>query len=218
MPASLELFNDTWNVRLVRGVNNAEPVSLPSFFQGDTISIRYYPLLPLDQARAPFFEKIDLTSLTLQLVIGPRAGADDIKAAQYTWTKQIGADAQGKSGYLYADLDLNTSGLNTALATADTFSSFLEFKLSEGGKPYRTVFQGGITIFSTVKDPTSPASVPTPAASYLTRDECFELFVMWKNTLRAGNAGRTVELVSQDTASTRELGVANDKSAIDNLT
>jgi len=218
MPAVLELFNDTWNGRLVRGVNNAEAVALPAFYQGDSVTIRYYPLLPLDSARAPFFEKLALTSLTLQMVIGPRAGADAIKAAQYTWSKQSTPDAEGKLGYFYADLDLNTSELNTAIGTADQYSAFLEIKLAEGGKPYRVVFQGGFTLLATVKDPSSPAALPLPAPSYLTADECRELFVMWDNKLRAGNAGRNVILVSPDGASTRELGVANDKSGVDNLT
>jgi len=197
-------------------------LTLGPFYQGSLIPLRVYPIIAnQNQLVAPYFSKVSLTNLDFQLVLGPRAGSENILAAQYTWTKQVTADSEGKSGYFYASLDLNTTALNTAIGTSESYTSaFLEFRISRSGANYTPVYQINPPILAVVKDPTSSSSIPTPTPSYLTRDECFNMFVMWNNTLAAGGAnnGRNILLASPDGAHTREIGVGNDSSPIDNAT
>lgn len=192
--------------------NTALPLN---WYQGSNVSLRVYVARPTGLTTGARYAKIDITSLSLQVALGPRAGAEAIKAAQYTWTKQTTADSDGKLGYFYADLDLNTSDLNTAVGTSESYDAYLEFRISEGGANYRVVSQTPIKVLAVVKDPGSASSTPSPSSSYLTREECLEYFVMWDNRNRTENAGRSVVLVSPDAAHTRTLGVDNDGAGID---
>jgi hypothetical protein len=224
MADAVEIYLDLSTItgRACKPIDN-QPLStltLGPFYQGSLVSIRVYPIVATgNQISSPYFSKLDLTNLDFQLVLGPRAGAENILAAQYTWMKQVAADSEGKSGYFYADLNLNTSALNTAIGSSDQYTSaYLEFRISRSGAAYTPVFQVNPTIVAVVKDPTSSSSVPTPTPSYLTRDECLNLFVMWNNTLAAGGAnnGRNIILASPDGTRQREIGVGNDGAPIDN--
>lgn len=224
MADAVEIYLDLSIItgRACKPIDN-QPLStltIGPFYQGSLIPMRVYPVVATgNQINAPYFSKLDLTNLDFQLVLGPRAGTENILAAQYTWSKQTAADSEGKSGYFYANLDLNTSALNTAIGSSDQYTSaYLEFRISRAGAAYSPVHQVNPTILSVVKDPTSSSSVPTPTPSYLTRDECLNLFVMWNNTIAAGGAnnGRNIILASPDGTRQRELGVSNDGSPIDN--
>lgn len=226
MADAIELYMNvgTPTGALVRGLSDSGAFTMGPFYQGQLLKLRVYPVIPtgvlVPMPGAAQFSKVDLTNLDLQVVIGPRAGASSVKAAQYTWAKQTANDSEGKSGYFYANLDLNTTDLNTAIGTSDTYDTYIEFQLSRGGLPFAPAYQSAIQIISAVLDPSGAAAVPTPAASYLTAAQCFNLFVMWNNALAAGgaNAGRNVIFVSPDSAHTRELGVGNAAEPIDNAT
>lgn len=200
--------------KILRDLNGNTALPM-SFFQGSNVSLRVYIARPTGAVTGARYAKVDISALSLQVAIGPRAGAEAIKAAQYTWTKQISPDSAGLSGYFYADIDLNTTDLNTAIGTSESYESYLEFRISESGASYRVITQAKFTLQSVVKDPGSASSTPTPSSSYLTRDECLELFVLWDNRNRSGNAGRNVVLVSPDGAHTRTIGVDNDGAGID---
>lgn len=217
MAAAIEIWNDLLNNRLVQGLNSNEAFRFGTLYQGSKLSIRYFPILPiLGAIQAPFYKKVDLSNLTLEIAVGPRAGTESLKAFQGTWTKQTGPDSEGVSGYMYADLDLNTSDLNTAIGTLDTYSTYLEARLSESGVK-RVTYQTDLIITSVVMGPGAAGSLPTPAAEYFTKAEMLELFVSWDNT-RVQSRGKAVRFASGDGTATRTLGVNNDKSPQDDLT
>jgi hypothetical protein len=113
-------------------------------------------------------------------------------------------------------LDLNTSALNTAIGTDDTYSTYFEIRLSESGVK-RVTHQAQLTINSVVIGPGSAGSLPTPEAEYFTKAEMFELFPQWDNT-RVQSRGKCIRYSSADGTATRTHGVNNDKSPIDDLT
>jgi hypothetical protein len=204
---------------LVKSLNDTSVPAFGPFYQGASLNLRVYPVVPNgSRVTAPFFTKVPLSNLNLQVVVGPAPGTEAIKAAQYTWTKQTVADSDGQSGYFYATLDLNTTDLNTAVGALTSVVMQMDFLLQRGAGNFTPVYQADITIKAVVKDPSGAASIPTPALSYLTRDECFNLFVMWDNRLRAANNGKAPILTSPDGTHTRQTGVDNDGSPTENLT
>lgn len=202
---------------LFRSLNSLNPFEFTKFYQGSALQMRVFPVVPTGSTQSPpFFSLVPLDNIEFEMVVGPRAGTTAILAAQYDWSKQIGADAEGKQGYFYATLDLHTTEMNAAIGTADSITRYIEFRLARLGGNFGPVAQGEVTIIATVKDPGASASIPTPAPSYLTAAQCLSMFVAWRNDLIAANAGRTVVYASADSTATREMGVANDKSPIDN--
>lgn len=224
MADAVEIFLDLSTVtgRAYKALDNQPLAALTigPFYQGSLVPFRVYPIIAgLNQVAAPYYSKVSLTNLEFELVLGPRAGAESILAAQYTWSKQTAADSEGKSGYFYADFNLNTSALNTAIGNNDTYTSaYLEFRLSRNGGAFSPVFQTQPTILAVVKDPGSASSIPTPTEEYLTVAAARNLFVMWNNLLApsGANNGRNIILVSPDGTRTREIGVGNNAEPIDN--
>ena len=205
---------------LVRGLNDRSAFVLGPFYQSSLLQLRIYPVAPTgNQAIAPFFSKLPLTNLDVRVAIGPAAGGEAIKAAQYVWTKQLVPDADGASGYFYADLDLNTTDLNNLVSTNAEITTQFEIALARGAGTYRPVFQQNIIVRPVVKDPGSAASIPTPTADYYTAAQIRQLFVPWDNRLFNINWGRAPIFVSPDGSHTREApGVDNDGAPTDNLT
>lgn len=222
MADAIEVYLDisTPTGRLVKGLGDATPFTLGPFYQGQLLPLRVYPVV-FNGKLVPSpgelqFSKVSLTGLELQVAVGPRAGAEAIKAAQYTWSKQVGADSESKSGYFYANLDLNTTDLNTYIGTSDSIFVYFEFILSRAGSTFAPVHQAYVQLLAVVKDPGSASSAPTPAASYLTAAQCYNLFVAWRNDLITANKGRNIVLLSPDGTHTRELGVGDSAEPIDN--
>lgn len=217
MADAIEIYLDisTPQGGLFKSLLSREAFALGPFYQGAALQLRVFPVVPTGNAVGTIFSKVALNNLDFELVLGLRAGTNVIYAAQYVWTKQLVADAEGKSGYFYATFDLNTTELNAAL-TGETLAIYLEFRLARGAAGRQPVHQAGATIYAAVKDPSGAASIPTPTADYLTAAQCRALFVQWRNDLDAANAGRTLVFTSPDASKTRELGVGNDGAGIDN--
>lgn len=217
MADAIELFLDisTPQGALAKSLTDRTVPSFGPFYQGQKINLRVTPVVPTGNSIGTLFSKVALDQLTFEFVMGVRSGTNQIYVAQYVWTKQSVNDTDGKSGYFYATVDLNTTELNAAI-TSESLSVYAEFRLGRGAAAAGPVLQVATTIYAAVKDPSGAASIPTPAADYLTAAQCKALFVQWRNDLEAANAGRTIVLASPDNTKTRELGVANDGSAIDN--
>lgn len=207
MAAELVLYNDIQNRRLVQGLTRDAAVQVRDLYQGEQLSIKWYPVVPTGTVTGDRFSKVALATLSLAMYIGPRAGADAIKAYQTTWTPVY--DETGTTGYFSGSIDLNTTEMNAAIGTADEITSlYLEIKLTESGAT-RVVHQSQLRIVSVVKDPSTSASLPTAAQNYLTREECMAMFVQWANTTPAVY-GKPVVLTSPNGIHTLTLWVDND--------
>lgn len=205
----LNLYNDIVNNRLVEGLNSRTSVALREFFQGETVSIRIFPVRPIAGAVvAPFYESVSVASMTYRLSIGPAAGSESLKAYQDTWTAQTSADSSGLSNYLYADLDLNTTELNTAIGSSSSYTaSLFELQFSDNASPYRVGYQAGFTLKAVVRDVSGAATLPTPATSYPDWNQANSAFVK-----RNGEAGEAYILVSQDGTKRIRVSCGDDGS------
>lgn len=205
----LNLFNDIVNNRLVEGLNSRTSVALREFYQGETVSIRIFPVRPIAGAVvAPFYESVSVASMSYRLSIGPAAGSEALKAYQDTWTAQTSADSAGLSNYLYADLNLNTTELNNAIGSDSVYtSSLFELQFSDNSAPYRVGYQGAFVMRAVVRDVSGAASLPTPASAYPDWNQANASFVK-----RTGSAGEAFELVSQDGTSRGRIYWGNDGS------
>lgn len=206
----------------VKGLNDSSSFLLGPFYQGSLLRLRVFPVVwngsVLPTPGGQLYSQVSLTNLELRVAVGPRAGAEAVLAYQPTWAKQSALDSEGKSGYFYADLDLATSALNTAISTNDSLSTYIEFALQRSGATnFQPVYQQLIQVLAVVKDPAGASSVPTPADQYLTSAQNYNLFVAWDNSLIPANSGRLIRLVSPDGTRIREIGIGNNGEMIDNV-
>jgi hypothetical protein len=206
MAAVISLYNDVVNNRLVKGLTNAESFAFNSagIYQGSKLTLRWYPLQPTGSVTSPF-TLLSVTGLSIDIAIGPRAGAESILARQNTWV-------DSGNGYLEATLNLNTSELNTAIGTSDSLSTYFEIAMTESGST-RTVYQESISVTSVVIGPGTAASLPSAATEYLTAAQVRAEFVRFFNNPN----GATIELLSPDGTRSRLMGVNDDGTAQDEV-
>jgi hypothetical protein len=205
----IELWNDIENNVLVLGLNNAGTVELNKrkIYQGSKLCLRWYPVKPTNNRTAPFFVKVPLDGLTLDIGIGPRAGAEALLARQNVWAPN------NQEGCLEATLNLNTSEMNNALGSSDSLSTYFEIVLSVNGDD-RPVYQEAITVLPRVVGPAGSSNLPTAAVEYLTAAQIRAEFVRWTDN----PPGLALELTSPDGTRIRYLGVRNNGSHSDETT
>ena len=201
----IDLYNDVVNNVLVLGLNNKERFNISSrnIYQGSKIPIRWYPVRPTNSITAPFFTLLPVSGLSLDICLGPRAGSESLLARQNVWVENSG-------GYLEATLNLNTSELNTAISSSDSYSTFFEINLTDAGDE-RPVYQDTVNIIPVVKGPGTSASLPTAAVEYLTAAQIRAEFVRFFNNPN----GSTIELLSPDGSHSRLIGCNDDGTAQD---
>lgn len=154
--AQLDLYIDTYSRKLVSGVSNLNPGSLPGFTQGDTISLRIYLLArTTTYPQGTAYQIINNADLSLKVALGPKNGTSGstLYTQQYTWTP----DSQNQ--YFYANLPLNTAAIESLIGTAESARAWFEVEYTQGGLP-TTVYQEEVTIQAEVIE---AASLVTPA-------------------------------------------------------
>lgn len=166
MALEVDLYVDIVNSELVLGLNNATQFQFGKIFQGSALSLRIFPVKPTNNQFAPYFTLVDISGLLARVSIGPRIGATALLASQDVWTKAF-SDGSGTVGCFTAVLNLNTTELNAAIGSLDSYTAYLEIQLSETAA-WRPVAQRSITILPTVWDPSGAASLPGAAANYPT--------------------------------------------------
>lgn len=177
MALEVDLYVDIVNSRLVLGLNNATNFVFGKIFQASALSLRIFPVKPTNTFSAPYFSQIDVSGLLVRASIGPAAGATALLASQDVWTKVTTPDPSGLKNYFTAVLNLNTTELNAAISTSQTFASTFEIQLNESSA-WRPVCQEAITVLATVWDTTGAVSLPGAAASYPTREEMKAMCVL----------------------------------------
>jgi hypothetical protein len=204
----IELWNDIVNNRLIVGPVGTGwdaqefTFSAAKIYQGSKLSFRWYPIKP---SGLTDFVQVPVEGITLDVAIGPRAGAEAALARQNSWTNS-------GQGYLEATLNLNTTEMNTAVGSADSLSSYFEIEMSYGGDA-RPTYQEAITIISRVIGPAGAVSLPTAAVEYLTAAQIRAEFVAFVNNA----PGATIELTSPDGTRLRIMGCTNDGAAQDDI-
>lgn len=200
----LKLYCDVSAKKLVKGLTDSSSFTLPPFYFGDMVSIEVYLVSPNPRGGqgAPL-SRIDTAAYSLRVGIGSKGSSPD--AIQDTWAKYTGAEPRWE-GYL----NVGTTNLETALGAADSINRFLEVEIfsAEGG--YETIAQQAVTVHAQVMP--AGAATPIPADQYVTQAQMLQLFVQWINA-----PGRTITLTSANNLYTREIGVNDDGSAMDNL-
>jgi hypothetical protein len=226
MSAYIDLYIDVQSLpgRLVGGLTGGNPPVLTSLHQGSRLPLRIFPVKPTGLiSSGSTYTAISVSDFSaIKIAVGPRAGTGSPYAqagagTSYAFTAQTSADADGLSNYFYGELNLNTTELNSAVGTAESIQAYLEVHLAIAGA-YRVVYQVPVIIAASVIPVSGSVSLPTAASEYLTRDEIFALFVAWDSSAVTANRGRNIILLSPDGASTRELGVDDAKTPVDNLT
>lgn len=205
----IELWNDIDNNTLIAGPvggsnwdQSEVRFSNRKIFQGSQLSIRWYAIKPDGQFS---YVRVPVSGLTLDIGIGARAGAESLLARQNVWTPHA-------DGYLFSTLNLNTTGINTAIGSSDSLNTYLEIQMTENGNS-RPVYQEAITITPVVIGPAGSSALPAAASQFLTREQCLAMFVQFVNNL----PGATIELPSPDGSHTRLLGCNNDGSSLDEV-
>ena len=166
MALEVDLYVDIVNSELVLGLNNATQFQFGKIFQGSALSLRIFPVKPTNNQFAPYFTLVDISGLMARVSVGPRAGATALLASQDVWTKSF-SDGSGTIGCFTAVLNLNTTELNAAIGSSDSFATLFEIQLSEAAA-WRPVAQRSISIIPTVWDPSGAANLPSAAANYPT--------------------------------------------------
>lgn len=209
--------------RMLAGLNGGNPPQFTGFFQGQHLQLRIWPVRPSGTSIGNAFTPVPLTAFDgIKIAVGKRAGTPTPLAlagmgTSYPFAAQTTPDSDGVSGYWSGELNLNTTAMNTEIGSNDTATAWLEIVVVRSGNP-RVILQQQITITAVVLDPSGAVSLPGAATEYFTKDEIRALFVPWDARNRAECSGRRIILTSPAGTATREIGVADDGSGVDNLT
>src|SRR5262245_52124200 len=125
--ATIDLYVDTFNKKLVAGLLDSTSVQLPKFFQGDTPTLKVYLLSPVTGSSLTTpYEYIPYSGITLQAAIGTRVGNSTLYyTQQFTWTDSGDPD----NPYFTADFPMNTAAITALLAgSGSVTSAFFEIK------------------------------------------------------------------------------------------
>ena len=204
----LNVLNDISNKKLVVNSTSGEDFILPAFYPEDKISwtVQLLEVNPSGGQRAPY-SVIDATGKELTIKIGNLADGVIVASALPGAFAVIN---QAFSGYL----ELNTVNMVAAMSGQTSITRTIEFQIGDVDSVTMTTLQKTVTIKKELITSGSPTAIPN--VRYYTSDEIDAMFVRFDNSSVASR-GRTVTLYSPDGTALRQIGVNNDKSALDNL-
>lgn len=203
--SALNLVIDRQSRRLVEFSGSV--TKIPDIFQGNVIDLKITVVDPTGSVSGAVFSKVDLGSYGLRVAVGATptgtSGGPTPLALQnsFTW------DSVDKS--FSGSLECNTTAIDSHIGSAASAAAYWEVNLTLAGNRI-TILQEAFTLKAVVDEATSTA--PTPTDTYLTKAECLALFAKFIN-----DAGQTIVVKSPGAIYGRELGVADDGSAIDNI-
>jgi hypothetical protein len=201
----LKLTIDRQNKALV-GPPQGSITNLPPLFQSNVPTLQISVVDPINSLGS--YSLVDLNGYSMRVAVGPdptgAAGGPAVLALQDTFVW----NAAGK--YFQGDLPLNTAAIDTYIGALDQRQAWLEVNVT-GPSGRDTILQLGNLVLKAVVDELASVA-PNPVDQYFTKSEVLALFA-----LKLGKPGDRILFVSADGTATRELGVNNDKSAIDNL-
>jgi len=198
MAGPLRIYNDTQTRKLAKSFADPAEVSFPELKQGEVPIIQLFFQDSTDGTANIPFTRVNFAGSTLKLGIvagDPTGGPDTLIAYQDSWT--------GITNGFQGALNLNTVGISNAIGNASSRACTVEIEVTEaGGNPVK-YYQGPVTIKAAVIDGLS--TVPTPIASYLTKNEARATYVPI-----VGVSSGSITLVSQSGTKAIILTCTND--------
>lgn len=173
--ANLKFYVDTTSNSFIAGLTSQVAVDVARFplYFGDTISLRIYLFDRLESPTAGAFPFVitSTTGLTLFLYLDDGTVGGTIYTQQITWS----TDAANQ--YFYANLALNTAGLQTLLGSSTNASCWLKIGFVQNGLP-TTVISKSVTVnvglpsasVGAVPAGQTALSVETGNATYLSKE------------------------------------------------
>lgn len=172
--AQFDIFIDTNRQKIVRSFTDPTIVPAPPFVQGDTPTLRIWPLIQtaaFQQSQTPY-AYLGTGGLSLEVALGTRVGNSSlIYTQQFVWTPD--ANAQ----YFAAQFPLNTAAIDTLLQTNSQAQAWFEVKYLSGGFP-TTILDESVQVQAAVIKP--GALVVPPGATALTAEEANAAFLKRK--------------------------------------
>ena len=185
---------------------NGSATALPDLFQSNNQNFQIQVVDP-DPTILGGYTAVDLGSSGLRVSVGATptgtTGGPTPLAIQNTWTWVTA------SKWFTGALAMNTAAIDSHIGTAASVTAYFEINITDSGDR-ETILQITFNLRAVVDELASNA--PSPTDQYLTKAEVLALFVKFINT-----AGDTVVFKSPDGVYGREIGVANDGTAVDNV-
>ena len=202
MAASIKLWCDILNRRLVKANNSITPFVLPAFSQGDVIPLRVYILEHDAENGTNAFTYPDISSMTMKLAVYDDLIATTPLVTQFSWSKQTTTTPH----YFHASVDFNTAAVGTWLDAATTKDAYLELEITESSNIVK-IYKSAVTIKAEMisTGSQSVAAGLTP----LSREEAISLFAQ-----KYMPAGETITFRTADGTAFRTIGVRKDGTSI----
>lgn len=171
--AQFEIFIDTTTQEVVRSFIDSSIAPLPKFVQGDTPTLKLWPLVRIGSAQGPSpYAYLGVAGLSFQVAIGTRIGNTTLYyTQQFVWI----ADPLNQS--VTALLPLNTPDITTLIGINSSASAWFEVKYLSGGLP-TTILDKQIDLQAAVIKP--GALIIPPGATALTAEDANATFLKRK--------------------------------------
>jgi hypothetical protein len=151
-----DIFIDVDAQEVVRGFADSSSATLPRFVQGDSPTLRIWPLKRTATFNAGIvpYSYLGTAGATFEVAIGTRVGnASTIYTEQLVWT----SDANNQS--VSAALPLNLPAIDTLIGTNSSGSAWFEVKYLSNGFP-TTILDKQIDLQASVIKPGSAVVMP----------------------------------------------------------
>lgn len=169
--ALFDIFIDVDAQEVVRGFADSSVTSLPRMVQGDTPTLKLWPLkrtVTFNGGTTPY-SYMGVAGLSFEVAIGTRVGnSSTLYTQQFVWT----ADANNQS--VSATLPLNTAGIDGIIGNNSSAPAWFEVKYLSAGFP-TTILDKQIDLQAAVIK--AGALVVPPGATAMTAEEANAAFL-----------------------------------------
>ncbi len=145
--ATLPLFLDTVNRRLVASATSAAPFTLPTFTRGDALTLRVTLLTPNETLVNPF-ALANVSNLTIRAGIGAAGLASALLTLQISWLRD------NASSTFTGALPLNTPEIEAAFVASNgaALKSLFEIEIDADGDKTTALQIGASIVEDVIKD------------------------------------------------------------------
>jgi hypothetical protein len=201
---ALRLAVDLQNKVLVSYLGSAGII--PGLFQSNVVTLQVQGLDATSNINSPW-TLANLSTYGLRASVGQQPTGTSGGPAPLALQDTFVWNAAGS--YFSADLNLAVAAVDAYIGSAAAKSAWFELNLTLAGNRI-TILQTQFNLMAVVDELTS--TVPGPTDQYMTKAECLALFQQM-----VGGLGQVLLMKSANGVYGREIGVADDGSAKDNI-